>query len=103
MANGERNDRAIQDEHAADARAQAEVKHSATFVAAERLHAGVVHDADRATERGRIVEIYPAVTQVEGFGNGMSVKDLPGVANGNAIELRLGRKAVDLVEELGGR
>ena len=60
MPESQWHDRAIQNEHAADARAETEVQHSTAFITAERLHARVVHDAQWNTERGGVVEAAPS-------------------------------------------
>src|SRR3954468_18225720 len=87
MADGERDDRAIEDERAANTGAEAKVQHAAAFIAAEGLHAGVVHDADGATERVGVVEADPAIAQVEWFGDRLAMADFAGVADRDALEL----------------
>ena len=47
----ERFDDAVDDQRGAETGAEAEEEHSAAFVAAERLHDGVVHDLRRLPER----------------------------------------------------
>ena len=73
MAEAERNDRAVEDEGAADAGSDAEVEHAAAFVAAERLHAGVVHDAHGTLERVGVVEVDPTVAEIPGLGDRMAM------------------------------
>src|SRR3954453_5941798 len=103
MPDGQWNDRSIQDEYAANARAEAEVEHAAALITAESLHTRVVHDADRAFERGRVVEVYPAFAEIERFGHRMAVSHFAGIADRDAVVLPLGRYGVDLFDELGGR
>ena len=68
LAELERDDHVLRDQRRADAGAEAEEEHPAAFVAAERLHRGVVDDAHRAIECGREIEADPPRTEVARLG-----------------------------------
>ena len=82
----ERHDHAVGDERRAHAGAEAEVQHLAAFVAAEGLHAGVVHHPHRAVESVAEVEIDPARAEVVRFGDRPAVANLAGIADRDALD-----------------
>jgi len=99
VADGERDDRAIGDEHATDTGAEAEVKHAAAFVTAESLHAGIVHDTYRNFESGGIVEVDPTVAKIEWFRDRVPVPHFAGIADRDTVELSIGGYFVNLFDE----
>src|SRR5215471_18141461 len=57
MAKLHRLQESVDDHGGAEARAQAEEQHASTFVAAQRLHGGIINSLDRASER--LLEVKP--------------------------------------------
>ena len=103
VAEGEGDDRAVEDEGATDAGAETEVQHAAAFVAAERLHAGVVHDSHGALEGGGIVEVDPAVAEIEWIGDRVAMADIAGIADRDAVEFPIGGGFVHFFNQKLGR
>src|SRR5262249_31122727 len=81
MAESERDNRAVEDEGAANARADTEVEHPTAFVAAEGLHTGIVHDANGALEGRSVVEADPTVAEVPGLGDRLAMDHVARVAD----------------------
>ncbi len=86
MAQRQRDDFAVDDESRSHAGAQADVEHPASFVAAQGLHAGVVHDPHRTTEDGRKVAAHPAGAEIDGIGHGAAVDHFAGITEGDPLK-----------------
>src|SRR6185295_1333191 len=87
MAQRQWNNRAFDDVSASDTGAETKVKHAAALVATERLHAGVVHDPHRATERGFVIKIDPALAEIKWFGNRVAVAHVARITDRDTLEL----------------
>ncbi len=85
MAKSKRNDLAVDDENRPHARSQSQKEHLTPFVAAQGLHAGVVHDFGRNAEGVRVVKANPAGAEVVRFGGRFAIDHLPWVADRNPL------------------
>ena len=99
----ERHDAAIVDERGAEAGAEAEEQHPPAFVAAERLHGGVVQDFHGLAERRRPVEVHPARAKVPGLFDHLAAEDRAGNAERDDVVVPVGGVRLDARDDLPGR
>ena len=97
-----RGDHFIDDHRRSQARTEPEKEHAAAFVAAERLHGGVVDDANRLTEASREIEPDPAAAQVSRFEQRLVMHDRSGISDRHAIERPIGGFLQNFVGHFGG-
>ena len=96
----QRHQPSIVDEGGAETRAEPEEQHPAAFVAAERLHRGVVDDPRRDAERAFVVEAHPAATEVPRLLHDRATEDRAGDADGGDVERPVGGVLPDARDEL---
>ena len=102
MGEFEGDDDAVEDEGGAEAGAEAEEEHFAAAVSAERLHGGIVDEADGLAEFFLVGEVDPAGGEVVGFGEGTVVCDGAGIADGDGVVVPGGRGGKNLLGHLRG-
>src|SRR5581483_6853027 len=81
----ERNQHSLAHHRRSQTGAESEKQHAAAFVAAERLHRGIVDDADGLFERRFEIEANPTASKVPRVACRTSVDDRAGVANRDGV------------------
>src|SRR5579863_5067807 len=97
------NDLSIENERASQSGTQAEVQHAASFITAQRLHAGVIHDSERTRKGIAPVKLDPTGTKIVRFGAGVAVANVAWIAQRDALVAPILRIRFDAIDQPQGR
>ena len=100
MSELHRQEVAVHDQRAAESRSQTEEQHLSAFVAAQRLHGGVVHELDRDAEGLAVVELDPPASEVDRLGARPVVVHQAGVADRDDVVLPVFGELQDAFDHL---
>ena len=96
----EPDDAPVVDQRGPEPGSQADEEHAAAFIAAERLHRRIVHDADRLAESRGPVESDPALAKIPRLFHDRAAEHGTGNADGDDVVVPVGGARLDAGDDL---